>query len=146
MIGDEIREILNAEKDHGQQLNDLVDTFRNGRPPKELWPLLATDETALVSVAVWILSELSEELCGTTEIVERLRQLTEHSDPLVRFYALSAVFPFLNSTDPSTRDLLSRLAQDTNEGVRRIAHAASGRLTAPPVTRGSEVLARRSGE
>jgi HEAT repeat protein len=129
MIEDEIREIVSDRADEGERLNALVDEFRRGRDVRELVPLLASEDAELVSITAWIFSELPEELYRAEDIVSRLRGLTAHVEPMVRFYALSAVYPFLNLTEPATQALLTKLVQDENDGVRMMAEAAVARLS-----------------
>ena len=125
---DEITQIINDEVDEGERLNALVDEFRRGRDVGELLPLLRSENAEVVSIVAWILSELPEDLYDDEEFVSALRDITEHADAMVRFHALSAVFPFLRVRDAVTRTLLARLMEDENAGVRRIAEAAAARL------------------
>ena len=129
MIADEILEILSDGADEGEGLNALVDDFRRHRDVRELIPLLASEDVELVSIVAWIFSELPEELYGAEEIVSRLRGLTAHIEPRVRFHAFGAVYPFLNPADPATQALLTKLVEDENDGVRKIAQAAVARLS-----------------
>lgn len=129
MMEDEILELVRDIADEGERLNALVDEFRHGRDVRELVPLLVSNNAEVVSIAAWILSELPEKLYSGEEIVLRLRRLTEHAEPMVRFHALSAVFPFLDLADRATETLLARLVADENDGVRKIAEAAVARLS-----------------
>lgn len=129
MIEDEILNIVSDTEDGGERLNALVDEFRDGRDARELVPILGSENAELVSIAAWIFSELPKDLYGAEEIVSRLRGLTAHAEPLVRFHAFSALYPFLNLADPATRALLTKLVKDENEGVRKIAEAAVARLS-----------------
>jgi len=129
MMEDEILEIVSDSADEGERLNALVDEFRRGRDVEELVPLLASENAELVSIAAWIFSELPEELYSAKEIVSQLRRLTAHVEPMVRFHALSAVYPFLNLAEPATQALMTKLVEDENDGVRKIAEAAVARLS-----------------
>jgi HEAT repeat protein len=129
MIEDEILEIMSDSADGRERLNGLANEFRHGRDVRELVPLLGSQDAELVSIAAWIFSELPEGLYSADEIVSRLRGLTAHVEPMVRFHALSAVYPFLNLAEPATQALLTKLTQDENDGVRRIAEAAVARLS-----------------
>jgi hypothetical protein len=129
VIEDEILAIFRDVEDDGRRFNALCDEFRRGRSVTELVPLLSSGNVDVVSTAAWIFSEIAVELYNTEEILEALRRSTEHVDPLVRSYALGALFPFLSAADPSTQALLSRLRADENKGVRERANAATARLT-----------------
>lgn len=61
-------------------------------------------------------------------VISRLRALTDHPDPAVRFHALGALYPALNPQEAATDALLRKLRADQDEGVRRSAEAAAARL------------------
>lgn len=92
------------------------------------------------------LGQLHFDLYNSDSFVSRLRDLLDHKDPAVRFHALSAVFPALNSQDIPTQALLRKLCSDPNEGVRKSAEAGC-RSTVPDVAqsegRALRVLAPR---
>ncbi|MCP3142013.1 HEAT repeat domain-containing protein [Pyxidicoccus xibeiensis] len=129
MIDDEVAEILADRTDDGERLNQLADEFRCGREVSQLAVLLDSKNPEFVSVGAWILGELSFELYRSDDLISRLRSLTGHVDPAVRFHALVALFPALDSMDASARELLRRLLCDPNDGVRRAAQAAASRLS-----------------
>ncbi|HEU4779251.1 MAG TPA: HEAT repeat domain-containing protein, partial [Steroidobacteraceae bacterium] len=72
-------------------------------------------------------SELHVELYSFDNFISRLRKLVEHENPTVRFHAFGALFPALNWQDAASQDLMSKLRNDPNEGVRRSAEAAATR-------------------
>ena len=125
---EEILEIISDDEDEGERLNVLVDGFRRGRDVRQVLPLLRSENAEVVAIGAWIFSELPESRYSADEIVSALRGLTTHADAMVRFHALSAVYPFLDPQMPSTRTMLSKLAADENEGVRMVAQAAVARL------------------
>ncbi|QSQ20279.1 HEAT repeat domain-containing protein [Pyxidicoccus parkwayensis] len=129
MIDDEVTELLTDRTDDGRRLNQLVDEFRRGREVSQLVVLLDSSNPELVSIGAWILCELPFELYRSDDMLRRLRGLTGHCDPAVRFHAVGALFPALNPMETSTRDLLQKLLSDPNDGVRRAAQMAASRLS-----------------
>jgi hypothetical protein len=95
----------------------------------ELTVLLDSSSSELVSIGLWILSELHFELYDTDRFVSRLRALLDHEDPAVRFNALSAIYPALNWQEAATRALVEKLRSDPNEGVRSNAERVAARLS-----------------
>lgn len=127
-----IQEILDAIQDPeraGERLNEIADQFRLGRNVNDIIPLLDSEDAELISHGAWILDELHFQLYGFDRFLSRLRKLTDHEDPIVRFSAFGALFPALRREDASTRELLARLRNDPNEGVRRSAEAAAAQLS-----------------
>jgi HEAT repeat protein len=135
MIEQEIAEIEADKNDTGERLNRLIDEFRRGRDVNDLVPLLESSNSLYVSLGVYILGELPLELYNSDALISRLRDLTGHSSPAVRFNALGAIFPVLSATDVSTQAMLRRLLGDENEGVRNAAQAAAARLLSAPTSR-----------
>jgi hypothetical protein len=129
MIEEEILAIVHDPTDNGERVNEIADEFRGGRDLNEVMILLNSSDPELVSIGAWILGELHSELYSSQDFVHRLTELTDHEDPLVRFHALGALFPFLDREDPTTATLLNKLRGDRNEGVRRSAEAAAARLS-----------------
>jgi hypothetical protein len=129
MIDREILDILGDTTDSGQRLNGMVDQFRRGRDVSHLVGLLDSSHADLASIGAWILGELPFELYNSDRFVHRLRRLVDHTDPLVRFHALGALFPALNPQEVDTQALLLKLRNDPNEGVRTSAEAAATRLS-----------------
>jgi hypothetical protein len=128
-IEDEILRALADPADDGTRINDIADQFRRGRDVRELLILLDSSNAELASMGSWILGELRFELYNSEPILSRLRKLTDHDEPAVRFHASGALFPALNSQDATTQALLQKLLRDPNEGVRRAAVAAADRLS-----------------
>ena len=128
MIESEILDIVADKTDSGKRLNALVDQFRHGRNVFDLVTVLSSSNPELVAIGAWILGELPFELYNTDDLISRLRELTNHKDPAVRFSAFGALFPALDRTDTSTQALLRKMCNDPNEGVRRSAEAAASRL------------------
>lgn len=129
MIDDEIAEILVDRTDDGRRLNQLVDEFRRGRSVAQVTALLDSKNPGFVSIGAWILGELPLDLYRSDDILSRLRNLTGHFDPMVRFHAIGALFPALNPIETGTRDLLQKLLSDPNDGVRKTAQMATNRLS-----------------
>jgi hypothetical protein len=128
MIEDEILQALADPANDGTRINDIADQFRCGRDVGELVILLDSSNAELVSMGSWILGELRFELYDSEAILSRLRKLTDHVAPAVRFHASGALFPAMNGQDATTQTLLQKLLHDPNEGVRRAAEAAAARL------------------
>jgi HEAT repeat protein len=125
MIQQEILEIVRGVPDRGERLNEIADQFRNGRNVDDLIDLLDSTDAELASLGAWILGELRLELYNFDHVISRLRKLIDHEDPAVRFHAFGALFPALNRQDVATQNLLAKLRNDPNDGVRRSAEAAS---------------------
>ena len=128
MLEDYVVNIIKSGSNAGGLFNDLVDEFRSGRSAFELFPLLDSQNLEVLGLGIWALSELEYERYCFEEIIERLMHLTSHDCPSIRFNALGALYPSLSSESQETRDLLRRLANDSNEGVRMSAEAAAARL------------------
>lgn len=128
MLEQEILEVVRGSGDKGDRLNEIADQFRGGRNVKDIVDLLDSTHPELASIGAWILGELPIELYSCDLLVSRLQNLIGHEDPTVRFHAFGALFPILGPEHASTRDLVEKLRNDPNEGVRRIAEAAAARL------------------
>lgn len=131
MIEQEILQIFADQTDRGERLNEVADQFRRGREVNDLIATLDSNNAELVSIGAWILGELRFELYSSESILSRLRKLTDHADPAVRFHALGALYPTLHPEEPTTQALLRKLLRDPNDGVRRRAEAAATRLSLP---------------
>ena len=131
VVLEQLRLIMADEARSGERLNRLADEFRRGRDTLQLLAALDSDENEVVSLAVWILAELPLGRYDGDELLGRVRRLTGHRDPAVRFGAVMALFPALDAGDPFTHDLLDRLVRDPNEGVRMVAESARERLLGP---------------
>jgi hypothetical protein len=129
MIEKEILEITTQAHDSGDLLNEKVDEFRLGRDLNDIMILLKSSNSELVAIGAWILGELDFELYNSQDYIHRLKELTDHEDPSVRFHALGALFPALSRDDTAAKALLTRLRNDRNEGVRKSAEAAAARLS-----------------
>lgn len=129
MIENEVLDILGGTGDPGERLNSLVDQFREERDSGVLLNLLCSDNSELVRIGAWIIGELGFERYNTHSFISRLRELTDHEIPAIRFHALGALFPTLDPEKSATRVLLSKMRHDPNEGVRLRAHAAARRLS-----------------
>lgn len=128
MIEQEFLEIVHSSDDRGRLLNSIADQFREGRDVHEILVLLDSTNPELVSIGAWILGELRLELYNCDSFLSRLQRLVEHEDPSVRFHVLGALFPMLSWQDDDARQLISKLRNDPNEGVRRSADAMAARL------------------
>lgn len=124
----ELRSILDGEGDQADELNLLVDEFREGRDPSELLSLLQSNNSESIEIGAWIASEIPFDWYNTPAFIDKLRELSNHERPLVRFYALGALFPSLDKTNPVSLELIHRLLEDDNEGVRIRAESAAKRL------------------
>jgi hypothetical protein len=126
MIEVEIREII---KDP-QRLARFADEFRRGRENKiiDLLALLNADNEEIVRIGAWIAGEVKIDPTSAQPLISRLQQLVNHKEPMIRFYTIGALFPFLDWSDPVVREMLVRLSADPNKGVRMSAQAALTRL------------------
>ena len=97
MIERQILEIVGGAADSGERLNEIADQFRRGRDMNDLIALLDSSNSELVSIGAWILSELHFELYNSDILLSRLRELLNHKDLAVRFHALGAIYPALDS-------------------------------------------------
>ena len=129
MFEDELLRMRECSDDEqGKSLNRLVDQFRAGRNIEEMYPLLLSDDDALVEVGAYITSEIETDYYNTPKMIKRLAQLTNHRSAIVRFYALSSLFPVLDPSNKETQMMIARLCNDENEGVKRAAARASRSL------------------
>jgi hypothetical protein len=129
VIQKEIFDAIQDAKCAGGRLNEIADQFRGGRNVDDIIALLDSADAELNSLGAWILGELHFELYDFDRFISRLRKLIDHDDPAVRFHAFGALFPALRREDASTHELLARLRNDPNEGVRKSAEAAAVRLS-----------------
>ena len=124
----EILEIVRGTSDKGESLNAIADEFRRGRDVHELIPLLDSSDAELVAAGAWLLGELHLARYNSDQFISRLRKLTDHRDPMVRFHAFGALYPALDPQNITTYQLVNKLLLDPNDGVRRSAQAAAMRL------------------
>lgn len=125
MIIQQVNHILENREDGPQKLNGLVDEFREDRSVVELLELLDSGSDELIRIGAWILSEIPSENYNDAAFVTRLQGLTKHPTPAIRLYSLNALFPFLISDDSGDVDLIFRMQNDTNAGVRLAAESAA---------------------
>ncbi len=128
MIENEVLSLLGKSDDNGEELNKIVDRFRNGCDIQNIEDLLISQNSKLVSIGAWILSELQFELYNSNSILSRLYGLTTHRAPDVRFNALMALFPAFEANKLESKQLLEKLSKDPNDGVRLCAQSAMERL------------------
>lgn len=129
MIDDDIAEIIKDSHGCGERLNEMVDSFRRGRPIEDASLLLDSANPVFIALGAWILSELPTTCYDCQDIVTRLRRLVCHENAEVRFNALAALFPILDASDPATEELFKEMSLDENAGVRMQAVAALSRLS-----------------
>lgn len=127
-IEDELRKILHGGGNQADELYLLVDQFREGRDPLEVLCLLNSDDSELISIGTYIVGEISFDLYNTPAFIDRLHELTHHEVPAIRGNAFGALFPSLDRTNSVSLELINRLLEDDNEGVRMGAEAAAKRL------------------
>jgi|GEM_PF-1248753 len=125
MIEKEVLEIIRDPR----RVNLLADEFRQGRDVGDLLPLLDSDNEEMVGIGAWIAGEVKIDPATAQPLVSRLHQLVNHENPLIRVHAIGALFPFFDIWNPASREMLVRLSDDPNEGVRMIAQAALKILT-----------------
>ena len=130
MIEDEVLAILSNDDDEqaAGHLNSLVDQFREGRNPADVLTILYSENSDLVRIGAMIVNEISFERYNTDSFICRLRELTNDDNPAIRFYALGALYPSFDPANQDTRDLITKLLEDVNEGVRLRATAAAKSL------------------
>jgi HEAT repeat protein len=127
MIEDEVFTILRRTGETNE-LNSLVDQFRAGRDPNEVLRLLFSENDELVRIGAYITNEISTKYYDTEAFIDRLYELTNHQVPRVRHYSLAALFPLLSPTCQRAHDLVVKLLNDLNEGVRLAAELTARRL------------------
>jgi hypothetical protein len=93
MIENDVLAIIQREADGVDELMSLVGQFREGRDSKELFSLLLSDDEQIVNVGAYIASEIALERYKSEPIILRLRELSHHTMPSVRTYALRALYP-----------------------------------------------------
>ena len=128
MIFQEIRTIIDSEGDQSALLNELVNEFREHRNVSEVFELLNSNCDDLIRIGAWILTEIPFAEYHDNAIDNRLYELTQHSNAAIRLHSLNALFPFLAAGDQRTRDLIVRMRDDDNEGIRMTAKAAASKL------------------
>ena len=128
MIETEVLTIVNGTGDRPGDLNSLVDQFRDGRDSEDLLSLLRSENNELVRIGAWMTGEISFDRYNTPFFIDRLRELTNHEIPAIRFHALKALYPSLDPMQQETRDLIAKSRNDANEGVRLTAEAAAKTL------------------
>ncbi|GIX00060.1 MAG: hypothetical protein KatS3mg111_3392 [Pirellulaceae bacterium] len=128
MIAEQLRQILDTGDEAAAELNHLVDQFREDRDPTELLELINSTSDEFIEIGAWILSEIRPERYNTGEFLDRLHELTAHPSPVIRIHSLSALYPFLRGGDTRTINLIARMQNDENEGVKIAAEAAALRL------------------
>jgi hypothetical protein len=107
----------------------IIDLRRGDRDVTDLWPVLKSNSLQLLSTGLWMLGELPLKIYESGGFVERLRELLDHDNALVRLHAFGAIFPALNWAETESFALLVKLRQDPNEGVRNSAEAAAATLS-----------------
>jgi hypothetical protein len=128
MIESEVLAILTSAGDRGSELNSLVDQYRAGRDSEDLLRLLHSKDNDLVQIGAYIAGEISFEHYNTSSFIDRLWELTNHEIPAIRFNALGALFPALDRSKQETRELIGKLLNDSNKGVRLAAESAARQL------------------
>lgn len=110
--------------DNPDKLVRLTDEFRMGRPLADLLGLLNQPSNQVRQIGAFIANEVALHGEGLELVVARLHQLTEDSDEMVRYYSIGALYPFLRDGTFNGKEVLDKLAQDPNPGVRARAKAA----------------------
>jgi HEAT repeat protein len=121
------KKILKILKD-AKRLNLLADEFRAGRDIDDLLALLNSDNEEIIEVGAWIAGEVSINPTDAGRLVPRLHHLVSHKSPSIRFYAIGALFPFLDAGNGAAKEMLLGLSNDPDKGVRAIACAALKRI------------------
>lgn len=100
--------------------NIIADNFRKGASLQALIPMLRHKDPQIASAGAWIASEVIDRNYGW-EIFAEISNLLYHSEPAVRFWAISS-FAFLAKAENRT-DLAQfiSLIDDDNIGVRKQA-------------------------
>ncbi len=127
-IIEEVKSILSNPNDDGQAINDLVNEFYYGRNPIEIIELIDHEDENIVCQGLYLLNEISVSYYDNAEFTSRLWDLVDHEAPIIRWYAFGAIFPLLNKEDESTFELIQKIKNDKNKGVRMRGEAAEERL------------------
>lgn len=118
MIENNIIELAKDASVNVDMLCDITDKFRVECEVEELKALLGSDDSEIVAVGAHIVSEIDFDKYNYDSVLSLLYKLTEHEKPIIRLYALRALYPALNLKNESTKALLNRMKGDSNEGVR----------------------------
>ena len=121
-------QILDMIKD-AKRLHSLVNQFRKAPEVSELMVLLNSDNDKIIEVGAYIAEEILIDKANAQPLISRLHQLVSHSNSAIRFHAIGALFPFLDPSDPGTREMLTKLSHDSSKGVRLSAEAALKKMS-----------------
>ena len=121
-------EILEIIKD-SKRLQLLANQFRQKPDASELMVLLNSDNDKIVEVGVWIAGEILVDKANAEPMISRLHQLLSHPNSSIRFHAIGALFPFLDLSNPATREMLTKLSHDSDKAVRLSVEAALKKMS-----------------
>lgn len=121
-------EILEIIKD-SKRLHSLANQFRRNPDVSELMVLLNSDNDKIIEVGVWISGEILIDKASAQPVISRLHQLVSHSNSSIRLHAIGALFPFLDRSNPTTLEMLTKLSHDSNRGVRLAVEAVLKKMS-----------------
>src|SRR5262249_10763152 len=99
----------------GALSNDLLREFHRGYPLDNLLPLLQNQNAELVTVGVWIASELGENGKG---LLPAVSGLLRHPAKKVRFLAIDCMLTWCGSSEGAQLASTTRLLEDSEGAVR----------------------------
>lgn len=103
------------EPDHGVLANELLAEYRDGHPLETLRPLLASPQTEVVGVAMFVVSELGRK--GAL-LLNDVVKLLEHHDVGVRFDVITSILTCASASDGNKIASVVLLLDDPDYRIR----------------------------
>lgn len=123
MIEQYVVNILNEKSEpiKIQKLGELTDEFRAGRNPSELLVLLESNNTLVLDIALYILGEIN--IANTNilkQIAKRLKVLSIHKEPYIRYRVLLNLSDFVISID-ELNSIYKKMTYDLDKDISETA-------------------------
>lgn len=123
MIEQYVVNILNEKSEpiKIQRLGELTDEFRAGRNPSELLVLLESNNTLVLDIALYILGEIN--IANTNilkQIAKRLKVLSIHKEPYIRYRVLLNLSDFVVSID-ELNSIYKKMTYDLDKDISETA-------------------------
>ena len=80
MIQEELLNLIRDSTCVGERLNEIVDQFRAGRDVLDLVNLLDSNNTELVSIGAWILSELQFHIYNLLVVMQEVTEVIQEDE------------------------------------------------------------------
>jgi hypothetical protein len=107
--------LLSGEAALGSIENNLLREFHRGYPISKLRVLLQSGEEALVGAGIWIASELGSV---AAPLLDEILELSHHTSPRVRFFALDCILSCSQPSEPKAVLRGLELVDDAEASVR----------------------------